>query len=422
MDSMERRANQWPPISREAQQWMRDPDELALLPNSARRRMLPTYEASIPHLIANRDVILSPQLTARVSDLLVSIARFDGEQMQRGYDLPALLLRSESSASSQIEHLTSSVRNVALAELADESPQNARLVAGNVAAMRKALASQDEITVDSIRDVHRILINWSGESFGGELRREQVWVGGTPYSPHGAHYVPPTWQRVPEYLDDIVAFISREDVDPIVQAAVAHAQFETVHPFIDGNGRTGRVLLHKILRRSGVLLHVTLPLSAGLLHNVDAYMKSLEAYQEGNPIAVVEQLVDALELSLMVGRLATTYYDAPYSVGKKSFRNWYSKFLGYSNIREGIVYSMNIVAVRCMMETISPELGVQYAEKMGITTRAAQNLVSRACEYEILRPLGNRRRGVFYQADELIDVLEEASSLPSIRRMVGAVR
>lgn len=406
MDSMERKANQWPPISRETQQWMRDPDELALLPKSARRRMLPTYEASIPHLIANRDVILSPQLTARVSDLLVSIARFDGEQMQRGYDLPALLLRSESSASSQIEHLTSSVRNVALAELADESPQNARLVAGNVAAMRKALASQDEITVDSIRDVHRILINWSGESFGGELRREQVWVGGTPYSPHGAHYVPPTWQRVPEYLDDIVAFISRDDVDPIVQAAVAHAQFETVHPFIDGNGRTGRVLLHKILRRSGVLLHVTLPLSAGLLHNVDAYMKSLEAYQEGNPIAVVEQLVDALELSLMVARLVARNLDGV-------FAGWRGLMTERAN---SSIHRLPLVLAE------QPVVTVPYvAEKMGITTRAAQNLVSRACEYEILRPLGNRRRGVFYQADELIDVLEEASSLPSIRRMVGAV-
>lgn len=407
MDSMERKANQWPPISRETQQWMRDPDELALLPKSARRRMLPTYEASIPHLIANRDVILSPQLTARVSDLLVSIARFDGEQMQRGYDLPALLLRSESSASSQIEHLTSSVRNVALAELADESPQNARLVAGNVAAMRKALASQDEITVGSIRDIHRILINWSGESFGGELRREQVWVGGTPYSPHGAHYVPPTWQRVPEYLDDIVAFISREDIDPIVQATVAHAQFETVHPFIDGNGRTGRVLLHKILRRSGVLLHVTLPLSAGLLHNVDAYMKSLEAYQEGNPIAVVEQLVDALELSLMVGRLVARNLDGV-------FAGWRGRMTERAN---SSIHRLPLVLAE------QPVVTVPYvAEKMGITTRAAQNLVSRACEYEILRPLGNRRRGVFYQADELIDVLEEASSLPSIRRMVGAVR
>lgn len=406
MDSMERKANQWPPISRETQQWMRDPDELALLPKSARRRMLPTYEASIPHLIANRDVILSPQLTARVSDLLVSIARFDGEQMQRGYDLPALLLRSESSASSQIEHLSSSVRNVALAELADESPQNARLVTGNVAAMRKALASQDEITVDSIRDVHRILINWSSESFGGELRREQVWVGGTPYNPHGAHYVPPTWQRVPEYLDDIVAFISRDDVDPIVQAAVAHAQFETVHPFIDGNGRTGRVLLHKILRRSGVLLHVTLPLSAGLLHNVDAYMKSLEAYQEGNPIAVVEQLVDALELSLMVGRLVARNLDGV-------FAGWRGRMTERAN---SSIHRLPLVLAE------QPVVTVPYvAEKMGITTRAAQSLVSRACEYEILRPLGNRRRGVFYQADELIDVLEEASSLPSIRRMVGAV-
>ena len=88
--------------------------------------------------------------------------------------------------------------------------------------------------------------------------------------------------------------------------------------------------------------------------------------QPGSTFKVIASFAPALDS--MGATLATTYYDAPYSVGKKSFRNWYSKFLGYSNIREGIVYSMNIVAVRCMMETISPELGVQYAEKMGITT------------------------------------------------------
>ena len=123
---------QWPAIGYETLSWERDADELAMLPKSARRKVLPTYEASVPLMIADRDVVLTPVLSARISDLLVSITRFDSEQARRGYDLPALLLRSESSASSQIEHLASSVRNVALAELCSEAPQNARLIAGNV--------------------------------------------------------------------------------------------------------------------------------------------------------------------------------------------------------------------------------------------------------------------------------------------------
>lgn len=402
-----RRLNQWQPISYEQRAWQRDPDELEFFPKSARRRILPEYDAAVPHMITHKDVFLDSVLSARMSDLLISIARFDGEQAERGYDLPALLLRNESSASSQIERLTSSVRNVALAELTDETPQNARLIAGNIAAMREALSARDELTVESILDIHRALINWSGETFGGELREEQVWVGGTPYSPHGAQYVPPAWERVPEYLDDMVRFASRDDVDPVVQAAVLHAQFETVHPFIDGNGRTGRVLLHKMLRKSGVMSHVTLPVSAGLLHNVDAYMESLDAYQQGDPIAVVRQLVEALELSLVVGRLVARSLD-------DVFEGWREIMTEREN---SSIYKLPSILAE------QPVVNVAYvASELDITPRAAQNVVSRACEYEILRPIGNRRRGVFFQADELIAILEEASSLPSIRRMVASVR
>ena len=67
--------------------------------------------------------------------------------------------------------------------------------------------------------------------------------------------------------------------------------------------------------------------------------------------------------------LGPVYYDAPYTVGTKTFRNWYTSgpgYLGYSNIREGIIYSMNIVAVRCMMETVTPQLGIEYAKNLGI--------------------------------------------------------
>lgn len=407
MNPMSDKTSQWPSISFESRDWIRDPEELSLLPKSARRKILPTYEAAVPLCIANRNVLLNPELSARISDLLIQIAHFDTEQKQRGYNLPALLLRSESSASSQIERLTSSVRNVALAELANDGPQNARLIAGNVAAMREALSLPDEISIQGILSIHRTLINWSGDTFGGELRQEQVWVGGTAYSPHGASYVPPIWERVSQYMEDIVLFASRDEVDPVVQAAITHAQFETVHPFIDGNGRCGRVLLHKMLRKSGVLKHVTLPVSAGLLHNIDSYMEALSAYQQGNPIVVVEQLVEALELSLVVGKLVAQRLD-------EVFGNWRS----IMNERAGSsIYQLPSVLAA------QPVVNVEYvARELTLSQRAARSLVLRACEYGILRPLGNKKRGAFYQADDLIDILEDASSLPSIRRMVSSSR
>lgn len=89
--------------------------------------------------------------------------------------------------------------------------------------------------------------------------------------------------------------------------------------------------------------------------------------QPGSTFKVLTAFAPALDTC--GATLGTVYYDAPYTVGTKTFRNWYSSgFLGYSNIREGIVYSMNIVAVRCLMETVTPQLGIQYAKNLGITS------------------------------------------------------
>ena len=128
--------------------------------------------------------------------------------------MPALLLRSESAASSQIENLTSSVRNVALAEVCSDAPHNARLIAGNVAAMRTALSQSGELTAETIRAVHKSLIDPTDQSFGGEFRTEQVWVGGTAYSPHGALFVPPHAERISECIEDLAAYVRRGDVNP----------------------------------------------------------------------------------------------------------------------------------------------------------------------------------------------------------------
>ena len=392
----------WPSITYETCTWERDSDELALIPKSRRRKILPTYEAAVPADIADLPVDISSPLAQRIAEVEVSLARFDQAQTAREYALPALLLRSESSTSSQIERLTSSVRNVALAELSSKAPENALIIAGNVAAMREALNKSEGLCIDSICAVHDMLMKGTREALG--LRTEQVWIGGSPYSPHGASFVPPQARRVRACLEDLVSFGAREDIPAVVKAAIFHAQFETVHPFTDGNGRTGRALLHRMLADDEVLLHTMLPVSAGLLHDVDRYMEALDAYHDGAIEPIIECLTDALELSVVIGARIASDVDG-------TLAEWAST----NADRKGSA-SHRLPAL--LVE--QPVVNVAYvASHLAITDRAARNLVETACDRGILAKMGNAKRGAFYQATDLIAVLEEASSLQGIRRIAA---
>ena len=392
----------WPGITYETCAWERDPDDLALVPKSRRRKILPTYEVAVPASIAALPVEIPAQLARRVSEVEVFIARFDQAQAARDWPLPALLLRSESSSSSQIERLTSSVRNVALAELSSKAPSNALIIAGNVAAMREALGQSGDIGIDSICAIHDVLMRGTREEPG--LRKEQVWIGGSPYSPHGATFVPPHADLVRPCLEDLVAFGAREDISPIAKAAIFHAQFETIHPFTDGNGRTGRALLHRILARDEVLLHAMLPVSAGLLHDVERYMGALDTYHDGAVEPMIECLADALELAAVIGSRIASDVD-------EVLGGWAS-----ANTDRSGSASHRLPAL--LVE--QPVVDVAFvASRLGITDRAARNLVETACERGILAKMGNAKRGAFYQASDLIAVLEEASSLEGIRRIAA---
>ena len=395
----------WPCVTYETAPWHFDPDALEGVSKSARRKIGSTYQAAVPSFIAEQEVTLPPEVETRIQEVLVLLGRFDGEQRAKGYQLPNLLLRSESSASSQIESLTSSARNVALAELSDSAPANARLVAGNIAAMNRALDLPDGITVEGILSIHEALINRSGQTFGGQLRDEQVWVGGTPYSPHGATFVPPVAERVPSLLEDLVAFASRRDVGPVAKAAIIHAQLETIHPFVDGNGRTGRTLIHKVLRDEGALTYATLPVSAGLLHNIDAYLDSIAGYQQGDIAGVVSQLAEALELSCQVGYRASRELDA-------TMEEWESTM---TERRGSRIRELPALLVR------QPVVDVAFvARELSISPRAASSLVNKACEYGMIRPMGNRRRGEFYQSDAILAVLDQISDVQGIKRMLSS--
>lgn len=236
------------------------------------------------------------------------------------------------------------------------------------------------------------------------LRDEQVWIGGSPYSPHGASFVPPHAARVRGCLDDLVTFGRREDMPSVTKAALFHAQFETIHPFTDGNGRTGRVILHRMLALDEALLHATLPISAGLLHDVKRYMGALDAYHEGEIEPIVSCLADALELAVVIGsRIAA---DVDVILG-----TWRS-----SNADRAGSASHRLPAL--LVEQPVVDVGF-VSRRLGITDRAGRALIQTACKRGILSKMGNARRGAFYQATDLIGILEEASSLQGIRRIAA---
>jgi len=206
--------------------------------------------------------------------------------------LARLLLRAESVASSKIEGLEVGPRRLLEAEAARQlgepaSDVTAAEVLGNIEAMVYAVnsaADGDEITVAQLLEVHRRLLDGSRlAASGGQIRTVQNWIGGSSYNPCSAAYVPPPPEYVGDLLTDLCRFCSDDSLPVLVQAALAHAQFETIHPFIDGNGRTGRALVHLILRRRGLAPRVLPPVSLVLATWATDYISALDGTRSVGP-------------------------------------------------------------------------------------------------------------------------------------------
>lgn len=152
---------------------------------------------------------------------------------------------------------------MALAKLGVSALANAHLVAANVEAMSASVTLSDHLDADSILAMHAALLRHSRPQDAGRWRSQQVWIGSWSISPADAVFVPAHHDRVPDAVADLVDFMRRDDLPVVVQAAIAHALFETIHPFPHGNGRTGRALLHALLRNKGLIRRVTVPISSG---------------------------------------------------------------------------------------------------------------------------------------------------------------
>lgn len=259
------------------------------------------YTAAIPPFIARADVAISAELAALSEDARAEAQRFDTENGEVVAPFASLLLRSESVASSRIENLTANARSIFQAELGDTSKPNARQIVGNTRAMQAALRLADNITPQSILAMHEALLADHDSEIAGKIRKEPVWIG-SQNTPVTADFVGPEYARIPALLDDLCSYANRTDVPLVAQIALTHAQFETIHPFEDGNGRTGRALVQSMLRNSGVTRSVTVPISAGILTEPTTYFAALTAYRAAVTEPIIRLFAESTFRSVRNGR------------------------------------------------------------------------------------------------------------------------
>ena len=249
------------------------------------------YEAYVPEEIADTD----PTLPASVSRVMHEA---DEAVRELNNDLPSVtglealarqLLRQESVASSRIEGLVMSHRRLARAAVAENDQHrdaSAESILANIAAMEHAItvtSALETLTPAAIVDVHRVLMEGTRDAhIAGVVRTSQNWIGGNNYNPQGAAFVPPPENDVGRLLSDLAELMNRRDLSATLQAAIAHAQFETIHPFPDGNGRTGRCLIHVAYRRAALAPRFVPPVSLVLATDSDAYIRGLTTYRAGN--------------------------------------------------------------------------------------------------------------------------------------------
>ncbi|MDR0945521.1 MAG: Fic family protein [Bifidobacteriaceae bacterium] len=285
-------AGPWPAHGHEVRPW-----------HSATRgpradRLYSEVTVSLPPFIADLPVPSPVVAAAHVDQATTAIGRLDSTAGRAFVPMSALLARTDAIASSRIEHIKATPTQLARAAAGLRAPDSAvvTLAAGQALNLMIARATTRGVRLDDLLEAHRLLM--AGDlvegPFAGQLRTMQNWIGGSDYSPRGADYVPPPPDLVPALMEDLIRFASRDDLPAVAQAAIAHAQFESIHPFTDGNGRIGRALVGAILAARGLLHGTVVPVAAALAGDTGSYFGALTAYRGGDVGQVIGLVADAL--------------------------------------------------------------------------------------------------------------------------------
>lgn len=389
-----------------------EPTSASGLPRSARRGC--DYEAYIPDPLMGRPIALDGTTAADVADAERALDRLNREAtgLADSEAIARLLLRAEAVASSKIEGLEVGGRRLLKAQLAaglgdNPSDVTATEVLNNIEAMRWAIESvgvAEEIQVEHVLAIHeRLLRGTLLDRHAGRIRDQQNWIGGSSYNPCSAAFVPPPHDRVQALLEDLCRFCNDDSLPAVAQAALAHAQFETIHPFIDGNGRTGRALIHVVLRRRGLATVVLAPVSLVLATWSRDYIDGLVAtrypgvHTSPRAVAGVNRWVSAFAAAVVRAVADAEDYERRVAEVQAEWRERLGR------VRAGSAVSLLIGALAG-----APIITVRSAATLiGRSEQALNEAIGRLERAGVLKQTTVGKRNRAFEATDLIDAFTD---------------
>lgn len=362
------------------------------------------YAAFIPFPLEDLNLQMPGGVARIISDAEKAISDLNRDAVPELMPLARLLLRTESIASSKVEGMQVDARALIRAEANQETGRsigtNAAEILGNIDAMQLAIeraSSLEGIQLEDLIDIHEALLRRAPDSqIAGRLRGSQNWIGGNDYNPCGADFVPPPPEEVRRLLEDLCRFCNEDTLPVLVQAAIAHAQFETIHPFDDGNGRTARALIHVILRRRGLAPAFVPPISVILAREKERYISGLTLFREDRIPEWLEIFANAASRS--AGQ-AIKYKTQAAELQER----WRQKLRARSNPRADAA-AWAIIAVLPAYPVVTVPVAVTATKR---TKPAVTNAVVELEEAGVLRRLSESPRNRAWEAEGLPDLIAD---------------
>lgn len=388
--------------------WASDPTIHA----AARYKRACEYQVFIPDKLGGMEVRLEGKVAGLVADAEQAVRGLNDQTEPALAPLARLLLRTESIASSKVEGLQVGTGELARAEVkvaaGNKVGRESGEILDNIEAMELAIAetaAAKQVRIEQIQAIHERLMQGDHlRKIAGKLRTTQNWIGGNDHNPCGADFVPPPPELVGPLLEDLCDAINDDLLPPLVQAALVHAQFETIHPFDDGNGRTGRALIHVVLRRRGVAPRYIPPVSVVLARGRERYIDGLTRFRGEDVSAWIEQFAGAVDRA---AGLAGAYLSAVNALA----RTW-------RRATDAIVPDLRADATeRLIMDFLvaSPVVNTQMLRR---ATERSEPAVHRAVQTleraGVLVSLSQGSRNRLWEARGLLELIEglEAGEVP----------
>lgn len=359
--------------------------------------MLRHVDASIPPFIAELTFTASAHTLSETERAVIEIATTDTEARAQSQALGRFLVRSESVASSKIERVSATVDDFARALGGSRANASASSMVAGSGALHRLVQRTGEtgrIHLDDLLTAHRDLMadDPAEATYAGRLRDMQNWIGGSNHSPRGALFVPPPPELVAPLVEDLLSWANRDDVPAVILAAIAHAQFESIHPFTDGNGRIGRALISAILRRRRVTHNVVMPLASGILAVRDEYFAALTSYRAGNPSPIIDIVTRSASAAAVESRVSIEEL-------RSLPAEWRAQLPGRrSPTAERIIDALFDNPVMAADEMVLAS---------GATTAAAYAAIDRLVDAGILTEITGRKRDRVWAATDALGELDE---------------